>query len=548
MAKRGSAEQEESLAKRTRLTSTGIDLDDIYSDNEAPPGPSPSKNVDVGAAGGSEPSQSTLTAEAPNDPNPQSEPAEAVNDSEPQSELGPRDDGPDEQEDDMFDLLDGEIAGADDLEEEEVADPKEEIARREFAEELAQPNAVSPERLPSLIEKLEGEAPQWGAVLRWRSVALLCAYVARAKRETRTAFVNGGMPLLGDLLHACMEALEGMDVMQRQSAADWAIACLACLRMLPIGRATMWEHRHSVGKTFDRLHRWCGSQKSHTAAEIRGPMEALCRRWRRQPKPAAQDKQGGEYRQRVVSILAQALSGTVQDESLLPPLSPGVRHGSSDASMSSTGPPVTPASPASHFLPCKTAAAEIEVEMYKKCGGLTAEFKLHARMLRSNLAHPANSVLRERVLSGELSPSELVSMKSEDLAPAELQQHRKKLQKEDMERVIDRDGLNAPRSPLKDGDRDMKDYNMNMAPPALATAREEEEEGQTGTEEEVVLPTPGPMAPPPTPFAFSQQATPKLSIDAGKVVPPDTPDVLSTPAPEDEDEVTALIQRLSRRP
>lgn len=449
-----------------------------------------------------------------------------------------------EKEEDFFDLLEDVPLAGDDLDhEEQVEEPPEELARRQFAEELAAQFLLSPERLSSLIRTLEGQAPQWGPVRRWQSVALLCAYVARSKRETRTAFVSTGMPLLGSLLSASMEALEGTDVSQRQKAADWAIACLACLRMLSIGRATMWEHRQSVGKVFDRLHRWCDTQKSHIAAEIRAPMEALCRRWRSQPKPAAQDKEGGVQRQRVVVMLAHAVSGVVQDESLLPPLSPSP---STDVVLLASPSPCS----ASHLLPCKTAAAEIEVELYKHSGGLTAEYKQHARMLRTNLAKPANSALRERVLSGELSPAELVNMRSEDLAPEALQQQRKQVMKQAMAKVIDKQGLGGPpKSPFR-GDDEARNYDMNMAPPPLSPIPEDE--GEADKEDDVAnsLPTPGPMLPPPTPFRMPEEITSSAAKDSPEkhAAPPDIPDFIPTPAPEEEDEVTALIRRLSGRP
>jgi hypothetical protein len=286
-------------------------------------------------------------------------------------------------------------------------------------------------------------------------------------------------------------------------------------------------------------------------------MEALCRRWRRQPKPAAQDKADGEYRLLVVDILEEALSGiSLSEEASHEQLSMSPTRFPSKLSATQTARPST-------VLPCKTAAAEIEAELYKFCGGLTAEFKTHARMLRANLIRKDNSVLRERVLSGELSPAELVSMKSEDLAPKSLQEERKKVQKEAMESVIDKDGVYFPKSPIKDADTDMKDYNMNMAPPPSPVREDAETEAGTQdvmtatstpkgsfNEDEIPLPTPGPMPPPPTPFRMpedAQQATPKHPKDVDPVAPLPSPDVLDTPR-EEEDELTILIQRLSERP
>ena len=65
------------------------------------------------------------------------------------------------------------------------------------------------------------------------------------------------------------------------------------------------------GKPFDGLHKWCASQKSALAAELRAPTLELCARWRRQPKPAAQEQSPEDkaMRRRVVDLISQGLSG-----------------------------------------------------------------------------------------------------------------------------------------------------------------------------------------------------------------------------------------------
>merc|ERR1719356_1176553 len=161
------------------------------------------------------------------------------------------------------------------------------------------------------------------------------------------------------------------------------MACLSCLGALPLGRATLWEHRQSIGKPFDRLHKWCAKERSALAAELRAPTNVLCRKWRRQPKPASQETSETKAgRRKVVEIIAQGLQG--------------IAGGNSPASPA----PMSMASPG--CMPAQMIAAEIEVALYVRHSGATHDYKAHARMLRSNLGHGGNAKLRDRVLSGDL--------------------------------------------------------------------------------------------------------------------------------------------------
>ena len=71
-----------------------------------------------------------------------------------------------------------------------------------------------------------------------------------------------------------------------------------------------------TGKPFDELHKWCAKEKSALAAELRAPTLELCRRWRRQPKPAAQEQSPEDkaMRRRVVELISQGLSGGEVEE------------------------------------------------------------------------------------------------------------------------------------------------------------------------------------------------------------------------------------------
>lgn len=395
----------------------------------------------------------------------------------------------------------------------------EEAARRAFADRVRS-GRVPDGELHALLADLE-RAPAWGHKRRWRSGALLLVCVGRSSRACRAAFVAEGLPLLGSLLQESMAGLEGGAGIERQEAGMWTLACLACLRALPLGRATLWEHRASIGKPFDRLHRWCGREKSALAAELRAPTDVLCRRWRRQPRPAGQETAPEQkaLRRRVVDIIAHGLMG-------LP-------CGTSPHS----GAP-TPMSPAP--LPVPLAAAEVEAALFGRFGGATPEYRHHARMLRSNLELPGNAQLRARVLAGEVSAEELAAMSSNALAPKELQEQRRvserKVLKESIvhELVPDWGNDETGRSP----------YNWSTAPPPMVSPRREaenDEQNEDAPGASAPAPRPVlPMEPPPTPFreAVAQRAEDHME--------PPTPDVAATPAHDEEDEEeTALIRWLS---
>lgn len=181
-----------------------------------------------------------------------------------------------------------------------------------------------------------------------------------------------------------------------------ALACLACLSSLPLGRASMWEHRGSVGKAFDRLRRWCEQSDSPLAAELRDPTVALCRRWRRQPRPAFQDPdpQQKSVRIKVLDMIRQGLLGM-------------------------STPSAAPRDITQGYLHPSLLAAEVELLLFGLHCGPTLDYRAQARMLRANLALPDNGALRARLLTSEITAEELVAMDSRSLAPETLQDKRR---------------------------------------------------------------------------------------------------------------------------
>jgi hypothetical protein len=441
-------------------------------------------------------------------------------------------------EDDDFDLLveAGTINEGDDKKE-APSEPPEELARRLFVERLASVERIDGESLSDFIEELQTKAINWGSAKRWRCSALLLVYVARSSRVCRAAFVAEGLPLLGSVLQEGISVLESSDPMaDRQEAGMWVMGCLSCLTSLPIGRATMWEHRAVLGKPFDRLHRWCGQQKSAIAAELRSHTNRLCQRWRRQPKPAEQESDAGtkSLRRKVVDMIAQGLNGI--------------------AGLNSPASPAPMASPGVHRLPPCTIAAEVEAVLFARYNSVASgEYRQHARMLRSNLALHTNRSLRDGVLSGAVSADELIAMNSNSLAPEGLQEQRLIQQQKALRATIIKEKLKPPKV-LKDGHTD---YNPATAPPALEKRESSEllsrtnstyEMSRSSSTNDISMQTETaqpavPMPPPPTPFRDGLAGMPP----PGAASPHHAMEAMATPAPgqEDEDE-TALIQWLSR--
>ncbi|KAK9110161.1 hypothetical protein Sjap_018221 [Stephania japonica] len=72
----------------------------------------------------------------------------------------------------------------------------------------------------------------------------------------------------------------------------------------------------------------------------------------------------------------------------------------------------------------KVLATRIEAELFKLFGGVNKKYKEKGRSLLFNLKDRNNPELRERVMSGEISPERLCSMTAEELASKELSEWR----------------------------------------------------------------------------------------------------------------------------
>ena len=417
------------------------------------------------------------------------------------------------QEEELEDLIESGLL-------DEPAEPPEEESRQTFAEHFSSKGyRVEEDDLPNLLAEVLEQGPTWGDIRYWRCAALLVGSIARSTRSCRIAFVAHpqGLSLLGLVLKEAVRALESSESPREGSML--ALACLACLKALPLGRASLWEHRQAIGKPFDQLHKWCGKDRSAIAAELRAPTLQLCRRWKRQPKPAAQEHAHKELRGKVLQLISSGLQGRVSS-----PASP------------------FPASPAQ--LPNTLVAAEVESALWGRYGGSkTTEYRHHARMLRANLALPGNGELRTRVLEGDLKAEELVAMDSNSLAPDEVQRQRKEFQLQAMKETIveelvpvrTEDGENSPFDPSAD---------LNTAPLVWRSPTKDSKPESKGTVEEegtAALP----MLPPPTPFRLSVATPATPVLEPGMQ---DIPEMLATPGPEEDDDDLAVLRFLASPP
>lgn len=105
---------------------------------------------------------------------------------------------------------------------------------------------VDEEELLDLLNALKEKVPNWGIAIERRCLGLVLGCIARSSRSCRIAFVaQDGLKLVGQVLKETVERLEAND--GREEAGMLALACLACLKALPLGRASLWEHRHAIG-------------------------------------------------------------------------------------------------------------------------------------------------------------------------------------------------------------------------------------------------------------------------------------------------------------
>jgi len=402
--------------------------------------------------------------------------------------------------------IDAIVGNLDLSEVEEIEDtplPPEEQSRKDFADRLDRRN-LDEEMLGEMLEELQTRAPSWGRLRRTRCMGLLLVHVSRASRPTRGAFIAKGLPLLGELLADSVSVLEEGPDSERHEASMGSMACLVCLLALSVGRAIMWEHRQTLGKAFDRLHRWCGREKTARAAELRAPCMALSRRWRQQPKPANTDTpQNKALRVKVLEMIKQGLEGA-------------------DAETLKTS------------LPLSTVASEIEATLYAFHKGATADYRQHARMLRNNMVLVGNESLRQRILSGEIVAQELVNMDSRSLAPQTLQEQRKAAELEALKSVLILPGQPVAKPLERMASFDWRDETYNPRPkeePAEASAPVAEKVSESTTP-----PVPA-MVAPPTPLP-EEPGTPGImrTSSVSSLGAPGTPEAMATPAPDDEDE------------
>lgn len=402
-----------------------------------------------------------------------------------------------------------------DLSEVEIEDvplPPEEQSRKDFADGLDR--RLDEESLGGTLEELNTKASSWGALRRMRSIGLLLVHVSRSSRPCRAAFVAKGLPLLGELLTDSVGVLEEGPDGERHEATMRCMACLACLLNLSVGRAIMWEHRQILGKPFDRLHRWCGREKTARAADLRGPCTILSRRWQKQAKPASSDTpQNKATRVKVLEMIKQGLEGA--DAEIL-----------------------------KKSLPLSTVASEIEASLYGFYKGATPEYRHHARMLRNNMILVGNESLRERILFGEIVAQDLVNMDSRSLAPQSLQEQRRAVELEALKSVVlpgDAKQLEPPPASFDWRDETWRVHETSTTKEATTEAEKPSATSEKGSESQNQLDA---LATPATPSVESNTPIMRTSSYGA----PGTPEAMATPAPDDEDEQAEDLIRFFSQP
>jgi len=403
-----------------------------------------------------------------------------------------------------------------DLSEVEIEDvplSPEEQSRKDFADRLDR--RLDEESLGSTLEELNTKASSWGALRRMRSIGLLLVHVSRSSRACRAAFVAKGLPLLGELLTDSVGVLEEGPDGERHEATMRCMACLACLLNLSVGRAIMWEHRQILGKPFDRLHRWCGREKTARAADLRGPCTTLSRRWQKQAKPASSDTpQNKATRVKVLEMIKQGLEGA--DAEIL-----------------------------KKSLPLSTVASEIEASLYGFYKGATPEYRHHARMLRNNMILVGNESLRERILFGEIVAQDLVNMDSRSLAPQSLQEQRRAAELEALKSVVlpgDAKQLEPPPASFDWRDETWRVHETpSTTKEATTEAQKPSATSEKGSESQSQLEA---LATPATPISEPNAPIMRTSSYGA----PGTPEAMATPAPDDEDEQAEDLIRFFSQP
>mmetsp|Transcript_78660 Transcript_78660/g.163557 ORF Transcript_78660/g.163557 Transcript_78660/m.163557 type:complete len:577 (-) Transcript_78660:75-1805(-) len=469
-----------------------------------------------------------------------------------------------DDENDFDDVFGDDLGGMDDFKEPETI-ATDVVEMKDFVRRATSTRQLLEEDFKILMETMSTKATSWLPKRRWRSLALLIALVSRSSRIIRGDFIATGLPLLGELLQQAVGQLESKDPAERQEAGMWALACLICLRALALGRATLWEHKNSLGKPFDKLHKWCGRERTALAAELRVPTNQLCQRWKKQPKPVGQgNKEEKAMREKVIDMIDKGLQGIAGTGGNMSPASPMVP------------------SPSAGSMPSRLVATEVEAALYARFTGAGHEYKSHARMLRSNLAHHENGPLRSKVLTGEIPPEELAKMDSHQLAPQSLQEIRRKIEQESMKEVIIEDLIPKVRS--KDDEYGQGYHSWYTAPPVFVkspmhpsrteswasdpgeanpsvgagldqerkskesidkTEENEKDKSKSSKADEDAA-----AMPPPTPLHLEPAPTP-FQVSAMTPIAPGTieasPLALATPLPEEDDEeLDTLVHYLSR--
>jgi len=335
-------------------------------------------------------------------------------------------------------------------------------SHRDLEERLVATEELEVDDVAELLNLLSDKDLAWGdSPRRLRSAALFLTYVSRSSHTCCAQFVSlGGLILLGEVLCEAVAALEnGVGLLRpgdlEEDTGMWALACLRCLRALPLRRVPIQE---GIVSSLLRLQVLHPSVNAEEAAV--GSITALSR----SAKDLSQQLQ-------CKGKLSPTLSTTLSPN-LSPVLSPSLPPATTSSAVSVA---------ASESLRSKARellaqgllgtaegcalADKVEEALFSLHGGATPMYRQQARMLKSNLALAGNSELRSRLLSGSLPVDKLVAMDSTALAPEALQEERRLEQERAMRQTLitrmepipRSDGSRQPSTPARsDGERTPK--------------------------------------------------------------------------------------------
>jgi hypothetical protein len=160
--------------------------------------------------------------------------------------------------------------------------------------------------------------------------------------------------------------------------------------------------------------------------------------------------------------------------------------------------------------PFKTLAGGIEDALVDICGGTTSDYKTRARNLSFNVSDPLNGTLRQSLLTGIISPAQLVRMSNAEMANEQAKLAREAIEKEKVEESL-HVKLDVDQAEM---DRDGTVHWVPVEESRKPSTQPAEEEHHIMVGAETTLSAPAAAPAPPTPLSHSAAAGPTAAVAA----------------------------------